>query len=116
LAVYVEKPLALDWDQLTLVRDAQSRSGAPLFVGFNRRYAPLAHELRRLARPRLMAYRVNAGRMRRDHWLNDAAQGGGRLKGEGCHFIDFLCDQAGSDPLSADAHGFLSEPGLPLTA
>jgi predicted dehydrogenase len=116
LAVYVEKPLALDWDQLALVRDAQLRSGASLLVGFNRRYAPLATELRRLPRPRLMAYRVNAGRLGRDHWLNDLAQGGGRVKGEGCHFIDFICDQEGSDPLSVIAHGFPSEPELPLAA
>lgn len=115
-AVYVEKPLALDWDQLALVRDAQLRSGAPLLVGFNRRYAPLAAELRRLPGPRLSAYRVNAGRLDRDHWLNDLAQGGGRLKGEGCHFIDFICDQEGSDPLSVIAHGFPSEPALPLAA
>jgi predicted dehydrogenase len=115
-AVYVEKPLALDWDQLALVREAQSRFGAPLLVGFNRRYAPLARELRRLHGPRLMAYRVNAGRMVRDHWLNDLAVGGGRLKGEGCHFIDFLCDQAGSDPLTAVAHGFPSDSQLPLSA
>jgi len=63
-----------------------------------------------------MAYRVNAGRLGRDHWLNDLAQGGGRLKGEGCHFIDFICDQEGSDPLSVIAHGFPSEPELPLAA
>ncbi len=115
-AVYVEKPLALDWDQLALVRDAQLRSGAPLLVGFNRRYAPLAAELRRLPGPRIAAYRVNAGRLDRDHWLNDLAQGGGRLKGEGCHFIDFICDQEGSDPLSVSAHGFPSDPALPLAA
>ncbi|MEK6327887.1 MAG: bi-domain-containing oxidoreductase [Actinomycetota bacterium] len=115
-AVYVEKPLALDWDQLALVRDAQLRSGAPLLVGFNRRYAPLAIELRRLPGPRIAAYRVNAGRLDRDHWLNDLAQGGGRLKGEGCHFVDFVCDQEGSDPLSVSAHGFPSDPALPLAA
>jgi len=114
--VYVEKPLALDWDQLRLVMDAQIRSGAPLLVGFNRRYAPLAGELRSLPGPRLMAYRVNAGRLGRDHWLNDLAQGGGRLKGEGCHFIDFLCDQAGADPQSVFANGFPSDPELPLAA
>ena len=42
--------------------------------------------------------------------------GGGRLKGEGCHFIDFLCDQAASDPVTVIAHGFPSEPDLPLAA
>ena len=48
--VYVEKPLALSWEELAVLRDAQESSGAPLFVGFNRRYAPLAVELRQLTR------------------------------------------------------------------
>jgi predicted dehydrogenase len=115
-AVYVEKPLSLDWDGLSLVRAAQRRSRAPLIVGFNRRFAPLAVALRRLPSPRLMAYRVNAGTLPTSHWTNDLARGGGRLKGEGCHFIDFLCDQAGSDPVRVTARGFNSRPGLPLAA
>ena len=115
-AVYVEKPLALDADGLRRVREAQRRTGAPLVVGFNRRFAPLAAELRRLSGPRLMAYRVNAGPLPSDHWTNDLARGGGRLKGEGCHFIDFLCDQAAGDPLTVSAHGFTSRPDLPLAA
>ena len=63
-----------------------------------------------------MAYRVNAGRLPSDHWLNDLERGGGRLQGEGCHFIDFLCDQASSDPVRVTARGFGSRPGLPLAA
>ncbi|MEO7196974.1 MAG: bi-domain-containing oxidoreductase, partial [Solirubrobacterales bacterium] len=114
IAVYVEKPLALDAEGLASVRDAQSATGAPLIVGFNRRHAPLAAELRKLAGPRLMSYRVNAGRLPLDHWTNDAAIGGGRLLGEGCHFVDFLCDQAPGDPLRVSARGFRSDPALPL--
>ena len=115
-AVYVEKPLALDDAGLARVIEAQRRSGAPLIVGFNRRFAPLAIELRKLSGPRLMAYRVNAGPLPGDHWTNDLARGGGRLKGEGCHFIDFLCDQARSDPVNVTARGFVSRPDLPLAA
>jgi predicted dehydrogenase len=87
-----------------------------LVVGFNRRHAPLALELRALPAPRLMSYRVNAGRVAPDHWTNDPRRGGGRLKGEACHFIDFLCDQAASDPTAVSARGFRSEPSLPLVA
>ena len=115
-AVYVEKPLSLDWEGLSLVRAAQRHSGAPLIVGFNRRFAPLALAVRRLPGRRLMAYRVNAGRLPSDHWMNDLARGGGRLKGEGCHFIDFLCNQAESDPVRVTARGFSSHSGLPLAA
>ena len=63
-----------------------------------------------------MSYRVNAGRLPLSHWTNDPAVGGGRLLGEGCHFVDFLCDQAGSDPLRVSARGFRSDPGLSLAA
>ncbi len=63
-----------------------------------------------------MSYRVNAGRLPADHWTNDLAIGGGRLRGEGCHFVDFLCDQAGADPVSVTAHAFPSTPDLPLAA
>ena len=115
-AVYVEKPLALDEDELERVVEAQRRSGAPLLVGFNRRYAPLAASLRELPGPRVMSYWVNAGRIGADHWVNDLVLGGGRLKGEGCHFVDFLCDQAAGDPLTVSAAGFPSLPDLPLSA
>jgi predicted dehydrogenase/threonine dehydrogenase-like Zn-dependent dehydrogenase len=115
-AVYVEKPLALDWDGLGQICGALDRSAAPLFVGFNRRYAPLAAQLARLPQPRLMTYRVNAGPLPADHWANDLARGGGRLKGEGCHFIDFICRHAGGDPTTVMARGFPSRPDLPLAA
>ncbi len=45
-----------------------------------------------------------------DHWTNDLEVGGGRLKGEGCHFVDFLCDQAGADPLTVTARRLPLEP------
>lgn len=116
IAVYVEKPLALDAEGLAAVRDAQAATGAPLFVGFNRRHSPLAVELRKLAGPKLMDFRINAGRLPLGHWTNDPAIGGGRLLGEGCHFVDFLCDQADGDPLRVSARGFRSDPSLPLLA
>ena len=116
-AVYVEKPLALDAEGLEEVRAALAESDAPLFVGFNRRYAPNAVELREaLAGPKTMHFRVNAGRLPDGHWLNDPREGGGRLLGEGCHFVDFLCDQAGGDPRTAYAQGYPSRPGLPREA
>jgi predicted dehydrogenase len=116
LPVYVEKPLALDWSGLRAVHDAQRHSGASLLVGFNRRHAPLACALAELSGPRMMSYRVNAGPLEPGHWLNDPERGGGRLKGEGCHFIDFLCWQAASDPVRAFARGFASRPDLALEA
>jgi predicted dehydrogenase len=66
-----------------------------LQVGFNRRFAPLARTMREFIAPAEhpveLLYRVAAGRLPTDHWLNDAQDGGGRLLGEGCHFVDFAC-------------------------
>src|SRR5262249_53199328 len=40
--------------------------------------------------PKTIVYRVNAGPLPADHWLRDPREGGGRLMGEGVHFVDFL--------------------------
>ncbi len=90
-AVFVEKPLALDRGDLRDVLSAAS-GAPPLMVGFNRRFAPATHFLKErvLGRPgaKVVAIRVNAGRIPADSWIHDPAQGGGRLIGEGCHFVD----------------------------
>ena len=116
-ATYVEKPLALDAGGLERVRAALADSDAPLWVGFNRRFSPHADAItERSGGPKLMGFRVNAGPLPPSHWLNDPREGGGRLIGEGCHFIDFLCHIAGSDPVQVTAQGFGSQPGLPIAA
>ena len=94
--VFVEKPLALDHAQLAAVRAAVAATGGGrLMVGFNRRWAPAAAAAREALEgrsgPMTLTYRVNAGTLPRDHWLLDPSQGGGRLLGEGCHFVDFAC-------------------------
>ena len=91
-AVFVEKPLAIDRDGLAEVEEALAPDSL-LMVGFNRRFAPLAvqlrNELEAVASPTLLA-RVNAGPLPADHWAHDPEDGGGRLIGEGCHFVDLL--------------------------
>jgi polar amino acid transport system substrate-binding protein len=101
-AVFVEKPPCLTADELAELRDARAASGLPLLVGFNRRHAPLAIDIRqRIRKPGLpfeLLFRVNAGSLPEGHWLNDPDDGGGRLRGEGCHFVDFACWFAGELP------------------
>ncbi len=101
-AVFVEKPPCLTMSELDALRLAVAESGHPMFVGFNRRHASLAIELRDHVRaaggPIDLIYRVNAGPLPADHWLADPADGGGRLLGEGCHFVDFACWVVGSAP------------------
>ena len=93
--VFVEKPLALSDEELESVMSAAARSGsAQLMVGYNRRFAPLAVAARSLFKdrsaPLSISYRVNSGRIPREHWLQDPREGGGRIIGEVCHFVDFM--------------------------
>ena len=108
--MFVEKPLCLIEDDLTQLRQELERQAAPpLMVGFNRRLAPLTTRLReQLASssgPMNVMMRVNAGTLPADHWLNDPREGGGRLLGEGCHFLDLMLHLVGADPIAVAAHG-----------
>jgi polar amino acid transport system substrate-binding protein len=100
--VFVEKPLCLKAEELDAIEEV-FKDGTPhpqLAVGFNRRFSPLSIELKsRLGQaPVSMIYRVNAGAIPHDHWIQDPEIGGGRMVGEGCHFIDLLTFFAGSCP------------------
>ena len=113
--VFVEKPLALEEQQLQRVEEAAASSDRVLVVGFNRRFSPLAVRLREaLGRsgPLVITYRVNAGRLPRSHWTHDPEVGGGRIVGEACHFVDLAAFLCGSRPVevSAAAVGGGSEP------
>lgn len=106
--VFVEKPLAVNSIQLSKVsKQLLDTEHGILTAGFNRRFAPLAQALSSFlfsrTEPLYMHYRVNAGFLPPNHWLHDPQQGGGRIIGEGCHFIDFLTFLAGCAPLSVSA-------------
>ena len=93
--VFVEKPLALTEEELLAIRRTrQENDGLQLLVGFNRRFAPLSRTMHRLVQQRTQPITaictVNAGYIPPDHWTQDLQVGGGRIIGEGCHFIDFL--------------------------
>jgi polar amino acid transport system substrate-binding protein len=113
--VFVEKPLALDEEELARVEEAAAAAPGILVVGFNRRFAPLAVDMKAALGgrgPMVITYRVNAGRLPRSHWTHDPEQGGGRIVGEVCHFVDFCSFVAGGRPTvtSALAVGGGSEP------
>lgn len=93
-AVFVEKPLATNKEGLREVVDAAREADGLLTVGYNRRFAPLAKEVKEKfnsrSGPMTIIYRVNAGQLPADHWSHDATEGGGRIIGEACHFMDFV--------------------------
>ena len=78
-----------------------------LMVGFNRRFAPMAARMKSflspITEPLALHYRINAGYLPPDHWVNDREQGGGRIVGEVCHFVDLLMFLAASPIVEVDA-------------
>jgi polar amino acid transport system substrate-binding protein len=118
--VYVEKPLALtcaEWQRVAVAHE-----GAPasqLMIGFNRRFAPLTDRLRAhfidCGAPLAISIRVNAGAIPNDHWIQSPAIGGGRLVGEGCHFIDLACAIAGARPVEVHAAAVAKADRSPRT-
>ena len=117
--VFVEKPLALDDQQLESVLEVAARSSAKLMVGFNRRFSPLAQRAKEFfsdrETPLSILYRVNAGRIPKEHWTQNAHEGG-RIVGEGCHFIDLMQFLTGAFPVSVFAESIRAKSGKTVDA
>ncbi|HNQ96296.1 MAG TPA: bi-domain-containing oxidoreductase [Anaerolineales bacterium] len=123
--VFVEKPLAINSDQLSVIsKQLQKTDNSLLMTGFNRRFAPLAISLKSLVSnlqsPFHTHYRINAGYLPPNHWTQDPNVGGGRIIGEACHFIDFITFLVGAAPVSVSAHalpdgGKYSEDNVSMT-
>jgi predicted dehydrogenase/threonine dehydrogenase-like Zn-dependent dehydrogenase len=113
--VFVEKPLALNDAELDRVLEAAERSAGQLLVGFNRRFSPLAARAKEVfagrQSPLSIVYRVNAGRIPREHWTQDPSEGGGRIIGEVCHFIDLMQFLTGAAPTSVYAEAVAGAEG-----
>lgn len=93
--IFVEKPLAMNKDELALVtKTAAKAQGQMVMVGFNRRFSPHTMKIKELLADRnealCMNMTINAGHIPSDHWVQDPKRGGGRIIGEGCHFVDLL--------------------------
>ncbi|HET9308955.1 MAG TPA: bi-domain-containing oxidoreductase [Candidatus Sulfotelmatobacter sp.] len=108
--VFCEKPLCLSEEELcSIIRafEGISSERPVLMVGFNRRFAPMVTRMKSflsaVSEPLALHYRINAGYLAPDHWVNDREQGGGRILGEVCHFIDLLMFLAGSPIVEVEA-------------
>jgi predicted dehydrogenase len=109
--VFVEKPLCIHRNEFAQIREWYQNAGehAPiLLVGFNRRFSPIIRKMKGLVSgrtdPLAMTYNVNAGSIPRDHWSQDRGDGGGRVLGEACHFIDTLRYLSNSEICSVSAN------------
>lgn len=105
--VFVEKPVCLTLDQLLEIQETIANQAEPshLMVGFNRRFSPHVQRLKKQLGqgPLAVTCRINAGAIPGDSWIQDVDIGGGRLIGEGCHFIDLMTYLSGSLPESVYA-------------
>lgn len=117
--VFVEKPLCLSIEELKGIESDLGNGGGTqlLMVGFNRRFAPLVMKAKALietvGEPKSFVMTVNAGSIQNDHWTQDPEIGGGRIVGEGCHFIDLLRHLAGA-PIDSFEAAYLKTPRGPI--
>ena len=109
--VFVEKPLAINEQQLREIETSHQALGSKppqIMVGFNRRFAPHVMKIQELLKdrkePLAMTMTVNAGMIPHSHWVHDVQAGGGRMIGEGCHFVDLMRAFARSPIQKIQAH------------
>jgi polar amino acid transport system substrate-binding protein len=117
--VYVEKPLAMSPEELEKIavcyRSAITGHRSLLMVGYNRRFSPAVQHIKKElpeGLPRAIHIRINAGAIPADHWANDPEEGGGRIIGEACHFIDLAMYLSGSPVVSVSAEKIRDPRGL----
>ena len=101
--IFVEKPIAMNYEDCKEVYGAVMENKVNLTIGFNRRFAPLAQKAKRIVEnrknPLMITYRINSAGMKKEHWINDPVEGGGAITGEGCHFFDFCNWIVGREPM-----------------
>lgn len=119
--VFVEKPLAIHYDELVEVQAAYelahvASAGPQLMVGFNRRFSPQVQKMKALLNavkePKSFIMTMNAGAIPANHWTQDNTVGGGRIIGEACHLIDLMRFLAGSSIVSIQARRMGDAPGV----
>ena len=112
--VFIEKPLALNKEELEKVIEVYKQSGKTITVGFNRRFAPLAAEMKKALgnadTPMNIVATMNAGFIPSKAWVHDMEVGGGRIIGEACHFIDLITYLTGSQVKSVCMNALGTQP------
>lgn len=111
--VFVEKPLALNQEELKLIEGVYQQATTRLLVGFNRRFAPQVAKMKELLynrnEPLCVNILVNAGYIPPEHWVHDPMVGGGRIIGEACHFVDLITFLTGSSVIAVSAFGIIGD-------
>lgn len=103
-AVFAEKPMVTDFAQLQQLNDfLQENPSLPLCVDYNRSFAPFVRKIKESIKhrnsPLMVHYRMNAGYIPKEHWVQTEV-GGGRIIGEACHIFDLFCFLTDAKPVS----------------
>jgi len=105
--IFLEKPLALNNQELNEIIRIYKENNGQVMVDFNRRFSPLIcrikEEFKERSTPLFMHYRINAGFLPKNNWYQDPIEGGGRVIGECCHFIDLFQYLTDSEPINVYA-------------
>ncbi len=113
-AVWLEKPVGLDADQVEQVLRAARETGGFLTVGYNRRFSRHTRAAREAFAdrkgPLAIHYCVAAGPPPAGTWITDPRVGGGRIVGEVCHFVDLCVHLVGAAPTQVHARALGRDP------
>lgn len=113
-SIFVEKPLCLNQEELDTIVDAYQKApqGVTINAGFNRRFSPFAVKMKQLLGdgPKNIVATMNAGFIPKEVWVHDMLVGGGRIIGEGCHFIDLCSFLAGGKVTSVCVNALGENP------
>ena len=92
-AVFLEKPMALNYQELNELANEINKAGVPFIVDFNRRFSPFSARIKEILKTRInpiiINYSMNAGFIPKEHWVH-SEEGGGRNIGEACHIYDLF--------------------------
>lgn len=115
-AVFMEKPMVTDYEELNEFRNLfKSNPNTPICVDYNRSFAPFVRKIKQAVdqrtSPLMIHYRVNAGYLPKDHWVQTEV-GAGRIIGEACHIIDLLCYLINSKPVSVSVESLHSSKDM----
>ena len=117
--IFVEKPLAINEQEFGEIESALQKKGGRVMVGFNRRFSKPFEAINKFFAerrdPMTIIYRVNAGFIPKNHWIQNSEQGG-RIVGEACHFIDCMIYLTKALPVKIYAESITSDNAAVMNA
>ena len=110
--MFVEKPLAIHSQELSEIEEVHSKSKGRVMVGFNRRFSPHSIKVKSFLsdEPIQVIATMNAGFIPPEVWVHDMENGGGRIIGEACHYVDLISYFTGSDVIEVCMNAMGTNP------